>query len=244
MSTVPGVDTTSPSPVQPRPTTPPWFPARAVTPDPDAAPLVHPSIAPGEADLPAQVTDRLMADLVQSLAVNQARGNPHNRSFYAVMTGLRQACGSMTEGFEQVCLDVEVIVQKTTEEATAHDRAFTAKAAKDLDLWILALQPLFDNDRILGRSREAAQNQLQDGGPVQVALLQSLAQVEAQCVATWEKVTNQVPEILAQHVPKGLVGVFLATLYQLICTQQQGIISMVVAQARVPVHLGVHSWAM
>ena len=37
---------------------------------------------------------------------------------------------------------------------------------------------------------------------------------------------------MAQHVLEGQVGVFLAALYQLICTQQQGITSMVVAQAR------------
>ena len=75
-----------------------------------------------------------------------------------------------------------------------------------------------------------------------MALLESFAQVEAQCVVTWEKVTKWVPEILAKHVPEGQVGVFLAALYQLMCTQQQGITSMVVAQARVPIHLGVHSW--
>ena len=39
------------------------------------------------------------------------------------------------------------------------------------------------------------------------------------------------------------MGVFLAALYQLICTQQQGIILMVVAQAGIPVHLGVNNWA-
>ena len=75
-----------------------------------------------------------------------------------------------------------------------------------------------------------------------MALLESFARVEVQCAATWEKVTKQVPEILAQHVPEGQVGVFLAALYQLMCMQQQGITSMV-TQARVPVHLRVHSWA-
>ena len=60
---------------------------------------------------------------------------------------------------------------------------------------------------------------------------------------TLKKVADQVPEIIAQHVPEGQVGVFLAALYQLICTQQQGITSMVVAQARVPVHLGINNWA-
>ena len=57
------------------------------------------------------------------------------------------------------------------------------------------------------------------------------------------KLPIKVLEILAQHIPEGQVGVFLAALYQLMCTQQQGITSMVVTQAGVPVHLGVHSSA-
>ena len=48
---------------------------------------------------------------------------------------------------------------------------------------------------------------------------------------------------MAQHVPEGQVGVFLAALYQLICTQQEGITSMVVTQASILVHLGVNNWA-
>ena len=99
------------------------------------------------------------------------------------------------------------------------------------------------SDRILGWSRQATQQKLPDGGPVWAALLESFAWVEAQCAVTWEKVTKQVPEILAKHMLEGQVGVFLAALYQLMCMQQQGITSMVVAQAGVPIHLGVHSWA-
>ena len=99
------------------------------------------------------------------------------------------------------------------------------------------------SDRILTRSREVARNQFPDKGLVWVALLQSFAWVEEQCAHTPEKDANQVPEIMAQHVPEGQVGVFLAALYQLICTQQQGITSMVVTQAGAPLHLGVHTWA-
>ena len=47
---------------------------------------------------------------------------------------------------------------------------------------------------------------------------------------TLKKVADQVPEIMAQHVLEGQVGVFLAALYQLICTQQQGVTSMVVVK--------------
>ena len=151
-------------------------------------------------------------------------------------------------------------------EATAHNWAFAAKATKDLDLWTSALQLLFDTDAvteakmeircaharstgqvvsdwILVQSREVAKDKFPDGGPVQTALLQSFAKMEERCMRTLKKVADQVPEIMAQHVPEGQVGVFLAALYQLICTQQQGITSMVVAQAGVPVHLGVNNWA-
>ena len=172
----------------------------------------------------------------------------------------------MLEGFWEACLDVEVVVQTTLVEAMAHDWAFAAKATKDLDLWTSALQPLFDtnavteakmeirhahaqstgqvvSDQILARSREVAKNKFPDGGPIWTALLKSFAKVEEWCMRTLKKVADQVPEIMAQHVPEGQVGVFLAALYQLICTQQQGITSMVVAQAGVPVHLGVTNWA-
>ena len=54
----------------------------------------------------------------------------------------------MLEGFQEVCLDVEVVVQTMLAEAMSHDWAFTAKAAKDLDLWTSALQPLFDTDAV------------------------------------------------------------------------------------------------
>ena len=99
------------------------------------------------------------------------------------------------------------------------------------------------SDWILTQSQEVAQNQFPEKGLVWMALLQSFARVEEQCAHTLEKDANQVPEIMAQHVAEDQVGVFLAALYQLICTQQQGITSMVVAQAGVPLHLGDHTWA-
>ena len=89
-----------------------------------------------------------MANLAQSLSIIQAGGNPHTGSFSGVMAGLREACVLMMEGFQQAYLDVKVVVQKMIEEATVHDRAFTTKAAKDLDLWTSALQPIFDTDGV------------------------------------------------------------------------------------------------
>ena len=135
-----------------------------------------------------------------------------------------------------------------------------------MDLWIAALQPVLDCDGVSATEMETQQNHAQQtgqvisnwilccfrdiaqtnlakGGPVWAVLLQSFAWVKQQCADTWDKMANWVPEILEQHVSAGQVGVFLAALYQLMCTQQQGITSMVVPQARVLVHLGVHSWA-
>ena len=140
----PGADTTSPGLATAGAAAPPRFPQQTVTPNPSLVPLVPSGVIPDEAKLQAQVVDRLLADLAQSLAVTQAGGKPNTESFSRVMTRLREACRLITEGFQPACLDVEIVVQKTRQEATAHNWAFTAKAAQDLDLWTSALQPLFN----------------------------------------------------------------------------------------------------
>ena len=158
-------------------------------------------------------------------------------------------------------------MQKTLEEATKLNREFTTMAAQDLYLWTTALWPVLDStgvsaadmevrqkharqtgweisDRILVHSNQMAMNQLAHGGPVQTVLLESFALVNAQYVGIWKEVADWVPGILTRHILAGQMGVFLAAVYQLLCTQHQGITAMVVAQAGVPVHLGIHNWAM
>ena len=260
MLTPPAVDPTS-IPASIGTTAPPRFPQQPVTASTSQVPPVPSDAAPGqEVGLPAQIAKRSMTYLAQSLAVSSAGGNPNKGAFSGVMTALRKACGLMSEGFREACLDVEVVVQMMLAEATSHNQAFAAKAAKDLDLWTSALQPLFNtdavpeaemetrcahvwstgqvvSDQILAWSREVAKDKFQDGGPIWMAL----AKVEERCMLTLKKVADQVLEVMAQHIPEGQVGVFLAALYQLICTQQQGITSMVVTQTSVPIHLGVNN---
>ena len=147
-------DTKAPIPATTEVTAPPRFRQWPVALDPNVAPPVPPGVILDEGDLQAQVVDRSMADLAQSLAVTLAGGNPHTGSFSGVMARLKEACGLMTDGFQQACLDVEVVVWKMIEDATAHNRAFTTKAAQDLDLWTSALQPIFDTDRVTDADME------------------------------------------------------------------------------------------
>ena len=84
--------------------------------------------------------DQSMTTLTQATAY--ARGNPHANSFTSIMEGLKEVCSMMTTGFQRVCLDIEAIVQRTLEEATQLNRDFTVAAAKDLDLWAVALRPV------------------------------------------------------------------------------------------------------
>ena len=153
--TVSRPDTTSPSPVPTRLTAPPGLAGVGMTTNPGAIPPVPPGLVPAGPDPLALILERSMAELAQSLAVTQAGGNPNAGAFSSVMTRLRQACGIMMEGFREACLGNEVVVQKTLLEVTAHDWAFTAKAAQDLDLWTSALQPLFDTNDILEADMEA-----------------------------------------------------------------------------------------
>ena len=51
-----------------------------------------------------------------------ARGNPHTYSFTGIIEGLKEVCGMMMTRFQDACLDIEAIVQKTLEEATQLNR--------------------------------------------------------------------------------------------------------------------------
>ena len=135
MPTVPGEVTTT-SLVPPGPNVPSVFPVLAVTPNPDAAPPVPPGITLGEPDLEVQVADRSMGNLAQSVAVNEAGGNPHARSFSGVMTGLRQAL--------QPLFDTDNVSEADMEARWAHTW-HTRQVV---------------SDRILGHSRKATQSQL------------------------------------------------------------------------------------
>ena len=137
---------------------PPGFQQPAAALLPSLAQIVPPGVNPDEGALQARVGDRSMADLAQSLAVTQAGGNPHTGSFTSIMEGLKEACRLMTEGFEQACLDMEVVEQKTIEDAMANDRAFTVKTAQDLNLWTAALQLVLDSDGMSGAEMETRRN--------------------------------------------------------------------------------------
>ena len=122
---------------------PPRFPQQPATASTSQVPPVPPDTAPGQgAGLPTHIANRSMTYLAQSLAISGTGGNPDIGAFSGVMTALKEACGLMSEGFQEACLDVKVVVQTTLAEAMAHDQAFAAKATKDLDLWTSALQPM------------------------------------------------------------------------------------------------------
>ena len=164
--TAPAADTMS-TPVATEVTVPPGFRQQLATPNSSLVPPVPSGVIPDkDADLQAQMADRSMTYLAQSLAMAHAGGNPDTGAFSSVMTGLRKACGLMSEELRQACLDVEVVVQKTLAEAMAHDRAFTTKATKDLDLWTSALQLLFDTDEIMEADMETRRGHAQHTGQV------------------------------------------------------------------------------
>ena len=86
-----------------------------------------------------------MAGVAQAMATAQAGSTAHMDTFTGVMEGLKIMCDIMTKGFQHACLDVEYIVCKTMEEATAHDQAFTQVAAADLDLWTAVLRVMLES---------------------------------------------------------------------------------------------------
>ena len=99
----------------------------------------------GPKPLKAQIEVLSMAGLTRAITATQASSNAHADACTDVMMGLKITCSLMTGEFQQACLDVEHMVQKTLEEATAHNQAFTQVAAEDLDLWTAALRPVLES---------------------------------------------------------------------------------------------------
>ena len=154
----PNTTTTAPVPMEIEwaPPSPPSFRQQHVAPIPSLIQVVPPGLNLDQGALRAQIGDQSMACLAQSLAVTQATSNPHASAFSGIMEGLKVACRLMTKGFQQACLDMEVVVQKTLEDNMALDQAFTEKATQDLNLWAAALWPVLDSDRVSATEMETA----------------------------------------------------------------------------------------
>ena len=101
---------------------------------------------------------------------------------------------------------------------------------------------LLISKHILEHSHVITKEDTEDSRPVQSVLVKSFEQAQQRCSTIWTEVTNWLQEILEHHIPAGQVGVFLAVLYQVMCTQQEGITLMLMAQARLPVHLCINNW--
>ena len=54
----------------------------------------------------------------------------------------------MNKGFQQACLDVKHIVEKTMEEATAHDQELTWATTEGLNLWTAALRLVLEYEGV------------------------------------------------------------------------------------------------
>ena len=195
----------------------------------------------------------------------QAGGYPHTYSFAGVMDGLKEVCSIMTTGFQHACLDVEAIVHRSLEGATQLNRNLTEAAAKDLDTWASALQPVLNSTGVLDTDMEVRRGHTQKtrweisnqilslpnpvvggqqalGEPVKTALLESFAVANAKCSRSWEEVADRIPDIMIKHIPVDQAQMFFAAVHQLLCTQYQAITTMVAAQTGPPVHLGMYNW--
>ena len=89
--------------------------------------MVPPGLNPDQ-ETETLIEDCNMASLACTFMATQASSNTHANAFTAIMEGLKIACGLMTGGFQDACVDVEQVVRMTVEEATAQNREFMEKA--------------------------------------------------------------------------------------------------------------------
>ena len=206
-----------------------------------------------------------MAQMGQGVALDGGKEDKARHEEYArVMKGLQAVTRIMSTGFEKASRAVQEIVSGTLEKVVLRDRRFIEGASSNLMRWIRAVQPAIDG---LGwgvmaelRLRSDARRDgmkvareilnpygVGEPGTVQTDLLQDIivrafaAAREPTELAIIE-VHEQLAPLTSEFVPPGHERVFLAGVYNVICSYVQEVHSMVLGQAVVPTQIVPGIW--
>ena len=169
--------------------------------------------------------------------------------------------------YQDACREVQTIIQRALQRSTAIDRIFVCGASATIRHWVKAVQPamgcmeesLEEQAWLLQEAREAGKEATKDI----LALLLAEASpyltpvvpqedilspaLEATCAHTEKAIkaiNAELSVLVHHHVPPQQAGVFLATLFQVMCSYWQEIDGMVTSQVVLPVQIVPNKWGI
>ena len=188
-------------------------------------------------------------------------------AFQLIMQGFHAATGTLFDGYQQACKEVQNIVWRSMKKSTAMDCTFVWGASAAIRRWVRAVQLALDcNGESLEEQACLLQMAWQAGKEAMEDILALLPAEESLYLtpvvpkediltlalqATWthmekaiEAVNVQLLALVHCHIPLQQAGVFLASLLQVMCSYQQEMDGMATSQVILPGQIVPNLWGV
>ena len=191
----------------------------------------------------------------------------HRDAFQLIMQGFHAAPHTLSDGYQQVCKEVQNIVWRSMKKSTAMDHMFVWGASAAIHRWVWAVQPAMDcmgggleeQARLLQTARQAGKEATEDiltllpmeespyltpVVPKEDILTPALPVTQTHMEKAIEAINVQLSALVHHHVPPQQAGVFLASLLQVMCSYQQEMDGMATSQVILPGQIVPNLWGV
>ena len=188
-------------------------------------------------------------------------------AFQLIMQGFHAATHTLSNGYQQVCKEVQTIVWRSLKKSTAIDHTFVWGASNTIRWWVRAVQPAMDcmgesfeeQSRLLQIAQQAGKEATEDilallpteespyltpVMPKEDILTPALQATRTHTEKAIEAVNVQLSALVHCHIPPQQAGVFLASLLQVMCSYQQEMDGMATSQVMLPGQIVPNLWGV
>ena len=168
----------------------------------------------------------------------------HRDAFQLIMQGFHTATCTLSDEYQEACKEVQTIIRKSLQRSTAIDHTFIWGALAAIYQWVKAVhlamdcmgENLEEQSRLLQEARKAGKEAMEDilallpaeenpyltpVMPREDILTLALTATHTHTEKAIEAINVELSALVHRHVLPQQVGVFLASLLQVMCPYQQ-----------------------
>ena len=213
-----------------------------------------------------------MAQIQEAATIGDGNGNTNEEkiqldAYQGVMQGLHMASRTLSDGYQLACLEVQGFIRQSLDRSTHKDHKFIAEVSTALCQWVEAIQPAIDClDKSVAKQSRLLEDAWRAGMQITEDILglyspedkkkkeatNPLHNLTAQAFDVAQKHVEdacmtlhlELPALVHQHVPLAQAGVFLAAIFQIMCTYWQETDNMVLDQTVMLAQVVPNMWGV
>ena len=191
----------------------------------------------------------------------------HRDAFHLIMQGFHTMTRTLSDEYQQACMEVQSIVQKSLRKSTAIDRTFVWGASATIHQWVRAVHPAMDcmgesmeeQSCLLQEAQKAGKEAMEDISALLPAeenlylppvipqgdiLTPALTAARNHRQKVIEAVNVQLSALVHRHIRQEQARVFLASLLQVMCSYWQEMDGMATSQVILPGQIVPNLWGV